>query len=429
MGYNRGYESGLRNLVSCIYCNSVTRQVKAGMHGNSQRYKCMICNRRYIPSSTRIPLPQSTLDVDQKDIDRNQLSPIAISVLPSNGKKKASIKDVAALAGVSVPTVSNFINNKGRMSDLTRARIREAMETLHFAPSALMRAIHQRRTHILGVMMFDLNSLNVNTGTAIAPQLLTGVSAAASAAAHNILLYTGVPYQPLLPVGNEFLDGHIDGLIWVSREIKEVPLQRVISAGLPTVGVLTRDIGAGAGYVDADNLAATRQLVQHLAQLGHKRIAYAGQVHSHNLLDRRNGYRAGLAEAGIPFDPELEESSSLLRNNIDGYAASLDRWLALDNPPTAIMAQTDRIAAQFLRFLQERGIRVPEDISITGFDDAPDARWLAGGLTTIHQPLAEMGRQAVESLIKLIEGAPAEECQHVMPLELIVRASTGPVLL
>jgi LacI family transcriptional regulator len=311
------------------------------------------------------------------------------------------------------------------MGDAARSRIQAAMADLHFTPSALTRAIRRRRTKILGIMMFDLSSLDQNVGTAVAPQMLAGVNTEAFEAAHNILLYTGLQYRPQYQAGAEFLDGHIDGLIWVAREMKEPILERVAAAGLPTVALLTRHVPAGIGFIDAENVAGSRAMVRHLAGRGHRRIAYAGSVHSSNVIDRLEGYRQGLRDSGLPYDPALESADNALRSSADAYARALDRWLALPEPPTAIMLQNDRAAAMLLPAIQARGLRVPEDIAVAGFDDAPDAQWLGGGLTTQRQPFAQMGRLAVKNLIALIEDAPAEACRLIIPTELVIRASTG----
>lgn len=409
-------------MTICPHCKSITQQVKAGKHGGSQRYKCMICRRRYTPQRRTHAETASVLR--QKSVPAaGQPRPDAVEAGLAFGKRKPTISEVAARAGVSVATVSNFINDKGRMSETTRLRIRQAMTDLHFTPSALMRAIHRRRTRILGVMMFDLSTLDQNTGTAIAPQLLAGINAAAFEATHNILLYTGLPYQSLNPLGNDFLDGHIDGLIWVSRERNEPTLERVAAAGLPTVALLTRQVPPGIGYVQADNIAGTRALVGHLAAQGHRRIAYLGTTHSGSVADRREGYRLGLGDVGLPYLSELITPPSDNRLTEATITDMVAAWLALPLPPTAIMVQYDRFVAPVLSALRAQGRRVPEDVAVTGFDDAPEAQWLGGGLTTVRQPFARMGRLAVQSLIGMIEGTSVDDCRHIVPTELVVRTT------
>jgi len=444
-------EDPLASLIVCPHCRSAAGQVKAGKHGSSQRYKCTTCRRRYTPGQDARSYPEETRRQARalaaqgqpaRQIAR-QLGLSAQTVLnwladagaPESAagadsagmaaKRKATINDVAARAGVSVATVSNYLNHKGRMAEATRTRIQAAVKELYFTPSALMRGLHRRRTHILGVMMFDLSALNHNVGTAIAPQLMAGINAAAGEAAHNILLYTGVSYRPDHSAGAEFLDGHIDGLIWVSREIEEPVLERVAAAGLPTVALLTRQVPPGVGYVQADNIAGAVSLVEHLAGRGHRRIAYVGAARSWSLQERRDGYRQGLQSAGLPFMPEYEIVEPALWHSEEAHVAAVDRLLALPEPPTAIMVQYDRYAATVLRALEARGVRIPEDIAVTGFDDTPDAHWLGGGLTTVRQPFSPMGELAVQSLIRLIEGAPAEACRHLVPVELIHRATSG----
>ncbi len=364
------------------------------------------------------PVPTSVGDNDAAARTRNGSS-------PSLPKRKPTISDVAERAGVSVASISNYLNGKGRLKDSTREQIQSAIADLHFAPSALMRGILNRRTHILGVMIFDLNTLGVNVGTAVAPQLLAGMSAAAYESGHHILLYTGFKYEDEASAASEFLNGTIDGMVWVAREAPEPMLDSLAAAGLPTIAVLDRRAPDGIGYVDGDDIAGMELLVRHLVDRGHKRIAYVGSRHSSNFQDRAEGYRLGLEVAGLPYDSHLEATGNQFRRSREEYVAAVERWLSMPEPPTAIMVQNDRWANQVIEILHDCGRRVPEDIAVTGFDDAPDAAWIGGGLTTVRQKFDDMGRQAVVSVIELIEGAPLDQCRQIMPVELVVRATTG----
>jgi LacI family transcriptional regulator len=448
--------------MACPFCGSSERQVKAGTHKGKQRYKCQACDYRYTPDKSvrgvgeevrerarllagegrRVSAIARELNVSSQSVlnwlkqtgappavpagqvpEREDAPPrqdTAVAV-----KRKPTIADVADLSGVSVASVSNYLNGKGNLRDRTRDRIRAAIDELHFAPSALMRGILNRRTHILGVMMFDLNSLGSDVGTAVAPQLLAGMSAAAYEAGHHILLYTGLRYENGALEGSEFLNGTIDGMIWVAREVPEPALGRLAAAGLPTVAVLDRRAPDAIGFVDGDDIQGMCLLVRHLAELGHTRIAYVGSLHSSNFQDRAEGYRKGLQRTGLPYDQALDATGDQFRRSRDEYAAVIDRWLALSSPPTAIMVQNDRWAAHVIEMLKERGLRVPEDMAVTGFDDAPDARWIGGGLTTVRQPFGAMGSRAVTSVIDLIHGAPVADCRVTMPVELVIRSSTA----
>ena len=344
-------------------------------------------------------------------------------------KERATIEDVARYAGVSATTISNFINAKGRMSAATQGRIQRAMEELHFTPSALTRAIRQRRTRILGLLVFGLGNLDEEVGKSITPPLVAGIYEAAEQAEQDILVFTGWPNRPERHSGLDFLNGHIDGLLWVAPPLQTSALERLAAAGLPVVALLARHVPEAVGYVNADNLAAIGDVVAHLRADGRKRIAYLGPVApggslNSNLLDRLEGYRRGLYVAGLPHDPALEVVSEAHGWRERGCAEALEGWLQLPVPPDAIVTSSDSLAARLCEAIRSRGLRVPEDIAVTGFNDIPDARHLGGGITTIRQPFREIGKLAANRLVALIEGASVEACRLTVPAHLVVRAST-----
>ena len=450
-------------MIVCPHCHQADRQVKAGLSAGIQRYKCSFCQRRYTVDSRsrgysetlrqqatalyeqgkKIREISRQLKVNHQSVAnwvRRPANPIAPSLvapplqktaiapvnLPTPGKKRLTISDVAGRAGVSTSTVSNYLNNKGRMSEATRARVRVAMDELHFTPSALTRAIRRRRTNIIGLLIFGVANMDKNVEGSVGPPLLAGIYAAASAAGQDILLYTGWPDLPERHSGLDFLNGQIDGMIWVAPQLHTPALERIAVAGLPVVALLTRHVPEGTGYVNADNSAGMQALVAHLAEQGRRRIAFLGPVYSSNYLDRLAGYRQGLAAVGLPYDPEIEGAFETDWLRRERYDRALDAWMALPEPPDAIIAQDDGWAKMIGKAIQKRGLRVPEDMALTGFDDTPNAQHICGGLTTIRQPFKEMGQKAVERLLALIEGAPAEGGRVIVPTQLIVRASTLP---
>jgi len=464
----------------CPHCGSDTRQVKAGLANDLQRYKCMSCQRRYTldhqdrgyPAQIRqeamrlfdqgLKLRQiaKQLNVNHQSVanwmrERQAVAPVSDSLpfkegpgvgsepdppLPSNvrspasstspavdvaqTKRRPTISDVARMAGVSTATVSSFINDKGRMGPPTRKRIQAAMEALHYTPNALVRAIRQQRTRIFGVLLFGLASLDEHVGDSLTPPLLAGISHAADKAEHDMLLYSGWPDHPERHSGLSFLNGHIDGLVWVAPEMREPAMERVAAAGLPVVAMLSRHVPDGVGYINADNFGAMRQLVDHLTDFGHTRIAYFGPAHSSNFKDRIDGYRAAIHDIGLGNSPTLE---AVLEYPLkpSSPAAEIDRWLAMPNRPTAIICADDGLAAAAFDTLQARGLRAPEDMALTGFNDIFDAGRIAGGLTTIRQPFREMGQLAAERLLAMIDGASVDTCRITLPTELIIRTSTG----
>jgi LacI family transcriptional regulator len=338
-------------------------------------------------------------------------------------KRRPTISDVAKKANVSTATVSSYINHKGRMGQATRKRIQAAMEELHYTPNALVRAIRQQRTHIFGVLLFGLSTLDEHVGDSLTPPLLAGISHAADEAENDMLLYSGWPDHPQRRSGLSFLNGHIDGLLWVAPEMHEPAMERVAAADLPVVALLSRHVPDEVGYVNADNFGAMQQVVDHLSSLGHERIAYIGPAHSSNFKDRIEGYRNAMRDAGLNADKNLEAIIPHPRRS-ETTAGTLDRLLALTPAPTAIIAADDGLAGDVFSELQARGIRVPEDIALTGFNDIFDGRHIAGGLTTIRQPFRDMGQIATERLLAMIGGAPVDQCRVTLPTTLIVRRST-----
>jgi DNA-binding LacI/PurR family transcriptional regulator len=343
-------------------------------------------------------------------------------------KRRATVVDVAELADVSVSTVSNYLNDKGRMSDHTRERIRAAMIELHYTPSSLTRALRQRRTQILGVVTFGLYDMDM--GRNPAPSILVGIHSGAGSLDYNMLVYTARPhFGPSNASPLRFLDGHIDGLIWVGPFDKEPVLRTVAEAGLPTMVLLGRSVSDGVGFIAVDNVGGIVQVVEHLAGLGHERIGFISSVFGSDFLDRLEGYKKGLKAVGLPLDPAIVAANDAISRNwietdTKDYEKTLDRWLALPKPPTAIILTSDSWAEWTANELRRRGLRVPDDVAVTGFNDIPMASIMAGGLTTVRQDCRYIGELGVERLVALINGEPVENCRIVVPASLVVRAST-----
>ena len=459
----------METMIACPHCQRADRQVRAGMNGDSQRYKCGHCGRRYTPAPRPRGYPDDLrlqarrlraegltakeiglrLGVPTRSVanwvrrpgegraeSRAEGQP-ALNERPAPdtapreaapgperpGRRRPTIHDVAERAGVSTSTVSNFLNQQGRMSEATGGRVREAIEALSFTPNFFVRAIRQRRTGILGVLTFGLGDLE--TDSSLSAPLLQGVNDAADVAEHEILLYTGWPGRAHRYSGLNFLNGHVDGLLWVAPWTHEPILERLAAAGLPVVALLTREVPPGVGWVNADNLEAMRLLVAHLTALGHRRIGYLGPAHTSNYRDRRDGFRQAMADAGLAGEA-LENPEAETVWDWPVYEAILERWLALPERPTALIASDDGYADYAAQVLHRHGLRVPQDISVTGFNDAGFAKRVCGGLTTIRQPFRRIAQLGGARLIALIGGASAADCRLTVPVELVVRASTGP---
>lgn len=397
----RGYPQALRK-----------EAVRLASEGLAQREiaRRIGINHQTIGTWLRVPQPQ-----------KNQESVVA--------RRRSTITDVANEAGVSTSTVSNYLNGRGQMGEETRARIEAAIESLQFTPSALVRAVRQRRTGILGVVLFGITSLDDNVGRSITPPLLTGINLAAEAAQYNVLLYPGWPYrQPAQQQGLPFLDGHIDGLLWIAPNMEEPMMERVAQAGLPVLTLLTRHVPPKVGYVNADNVAGIVTAVTHLEERGHQRIAFIGPADGSNYQDRHDGYRQALRMLGLPYAPALEVTLNEDFWDDEHYKQITDRtvdeWFGLPSPPTAVIAANDVLAEWIIERVQTKGKRVPEDVAVIGFDDIPDALRIGGGLTTVHQPFRRIGEVAVERLVAMIGGASIQDCCVSLPTTLVVRGTT-----
>lgn len=447
--------------ISCPHCQTSEQQTRAGLNrSGTPRFRCGKCQRYHTPHPRGRGYPealrQEALEAHAAGVPLRRIarllgvnhqsvvnwvrqqaphSPHPTDTLPLPereelpvAKTRATIEDVARQAGVAASTVSNYLNNKGRMSAATRERLREAIDALHFSPNALVRAIRARHTRILGVLIFDLERMDTRGDHALTIPLLAGIYAAANTAGYDVLLYTGWPKRPERHSGMDFLNGHVDGLLWAVPEIDAPALARVSVAGLPVVALLSRHVPANVGYVNGENISAVEALVCHLAERGHRRIAFAGPARrSSNYEDRRAGYRTGLERLGLPYDPLLEPALPDDRQVLASCQALLTTWRALPQPPTAVVAVTDEWAEALGSAAQSLGLRVPEDLAITGFDNVPAAPTICGGLTTVHQPFRALGEQAVTLLVGLIEGAPVEASRVQLPLTLLPRRSSGAV--
>ena len=449
---------------TCPRCGSDTQQIKAGLNNGRQQFRCSTCQRRYVAERVDRGYPPelkqqavalreqgrtlkqigNVLGVTVRTLQNwfqnthhgqasaNTPSPPLTDSLDLSAqtppKRRVTIQDVAEMAGVAVSTVSNYLNGKGRMGPATRTRIKETVEALRFTPSGLTRAIRQGRTGILGVQTYGLWDLDEGVGYSIIPPILTGINRTADQAGREILLYTS-KLQSDSRGGRRFLDGHIDGVIWVAPELEQPVLDYTAEAGLPVVAILTRHVPANVGYVNADNAGGMRTAVEHLISIGRRRIGYYGPLYTSNYIDRYEGFQNAMADAGLTFDTAPMKLGLMPGDQWDPskFEQGVHSLVRMANKLDGMILASDGSAAVAIDSLRKLGIRVPEDIAVVGFDDVPEAANAAGGITSIRQPFRQIGQLAVERLLALIDGAPVSECRITLPTELVVRASTiGP---
>ncbi|WUX89070.1 LacI family DNA-binding transcriptional regulator [Streptomyces sp. NBC_01423] len=328
----------------------------------------------------------------------------------------ASMADVARLAGVSAQTVSRVSNGYAGVNEETRRAVLDAMKELDYRPNSAARALKRGEFRTIGVITFSLATTgNVRTLEAIA-------TAAAREGYAVTLLPVALPTQDEVRGAFSRLEElAVDAVI----VIMEVHLLDAVTITLPPhVQVVVVDSDAGDHYtvVDTDQAGGTRAAVRHLLDLGHETVWHLGGPEDSFAAQRRaDAWRAALAEAGRPVPPLVRGDWSAE----SGYRAGLE--LAEAPGCGAVFAANDQMALGLLRALHERGLRVPEDVSVIGFDDIPEASSFLPPLTTVHQDFAEVGRLCVDAVLSKVRQEEPERGTTLVPTRLVPRASTaGP---
>ena len=337
---------------------------------------------------------------------------------------RPSIRDVATAAGVSPSTVSVVLNNidGARVAESTRRRVVEAAERLGYQPNPLARGLRTRRTQTIGFVS------DVIATTPYAGQLIQGAQDAAWRAGMLLLLVnTGGDVKLERHAIRTLLHRHVDGIVYASmyHRVLEVPQLR---RGLPLVVLDAKPAGGSVPHVVPDEVAGGAAAVTELLEQGHRRIGFVADWYDIPAVDGRlQGYRESLARYGVRFDPAL-----VLREEpgAPGGHRGVARLLELPEPPTGVFCFTDSMAMGAYRAVADRGLRIPDDVSVVGFDDHPlIASSLAPGLTTVALPHYDMGVWAVQTLLALAEAAtPSTDrpLQKLMPCPLVRRDSVGP---
>lgn len=329
-------------------------------------------------------------------------------------KNTVRIQDVAAQAGVSVSTVSRVINNKGDVSQETVARVRAVISQMDYTSSLAARSLRSRKSNVIGLIIPDLEE-------SYCILIMKGVNRAISELEYDLIVYTSGNYHNHYMADRErsyvsLLDNSItDGVIVVA------PAASHFSTAAPLVAVDPHIECPDYPSVSANNREGAHLAVSYLLDLGHERIGFiGGRRDLESAIQRQQGYEDCLMQADLDIDPDL-----IIQGNFT-YTAGLQggrRLLSLPNPPTAIFAANDKTALGVYAAAEEIGLNIPDDLSVVGFDDIPEAAQIRPGLTTIDQSIEKMGYTAMQILIKLIEGAVVENKLHKMPTQIILRES------
>jgi LacI family transcriptional regulator, galactose operon repressor len=332
-------------------------------------------------------------------------------------KGRATIRDIAKLAGVSVATVSRVLNDRPDVAPETRDAVLRHVRAYNFTTNRSARALSVGRTGFIG---FTMPFIRADYFAAI---LAGALEASYEQGVRLVLCATLQEHDREVSLLERLMDGATDGAIILLPEESNEELAALQASGYPFVVADPRiTLEEGFPAVSAAHRAGAKAATDHLLALGHRRIAHISGPRGWAASEERiEGYQAALATAGVLSSPELLVEGDF--ESPSGHAAA-ERLLALPEPPTAIFASNDNMAVGVLRAARERGLSVPEDLSLVGFDDAELARIVTPPLTTVRQPLAELGRTAVSLLMRMIERQSLEALRLELGTRLVVRSST-----
>jgi LacI family transcriptional regulator len=327
-------------------------------------------------------------------------------------KQSVTIQDVAKTAGVSVSTVSRVLNGKVDVASDTQDRILSVIEDLGYTTNLAARSMRSSKKNLVGLIMPDI-------AYPFAFEVMKGVNRAIAESEFDLLVYTTGDVKKSGRASHEqkyvsLLNNSLtDGVIIVAPVADNFPTEDPIVSIDPVMSE------PNYPAIHATNYQGALDAMEYLLSLGHRRIGYiSGRPELESANRRYRGYRDALERGGIPFDEALVGCGDY---TTETAVKSTQALLSLDNPPTAIFASNDQAAMGVYQVAEERGLRIPEDLSVVGFDNIPESKYM--GLTTVDQFITEMGYVATQMLIQLINRQPLEEPVYKMPTQLVTRNS------
>ncbi|HEY7223696.1 MAG TPA: LacI family DNA-binding transcriptional regulator [Micromonosporaceae bacterium] len=322
---------------------------------------------------------------------------------------------MAHRAGVSVATVSKVINNRYGVAQETYSRVQAVIDELGYETSLVAQSLRSHQTNVIGILVTDLEPFT--------SELLKGAATGMHDTGYELVVYSASGLgQDVRGWERRYLSrisGTLtDGVILVAPSVVDAPHSGPLVAVDPHLGA------SNLPTVDADNLKGARLATEYLIGMGHQRIGFlAGRSDLESARLREQGYRDALADAGIAFDPALVQVGEF---QPVASARAAKRLLDQDPRPTAIFAANDLSAIETVKVAQSRGLSVPEDLAVIGFDNIPESALCSPPLTTVDQSIQRMGLEAVRMLIRLIKGEQTEPARVTLPTELVIRQSSSP---
>ncbi len=335
--------------------------------------------------------------------------------------RRVTLHDVAREAGVSVNTVSRALNGKPDVSPETRARVLEVAKRLGYRPNRLARGLRSNKTFTLGVIVTDI-------ANPFFAELVKGVEEAARQNGYSILLEdTGEDSEKEATAIQTMLAERVDGLLITPVQSDSNTLEDVLKSKIPTVLMGRYFSDLKLPYVVTNDVRGAALATKHLIDLGHRNIAHVGgPLHISSAQDRLSGYRQALQAHGIPIRKEYVLMGAVTLE--DGYEVGKE-LLKLKPLPTAVFAYSDFVAIGLMQSLLDEGLRIPDDVSLVGYDNITFSAYTRVPLTTVEIPKRDLGREAVQMLVQLLKGGSAlKSREKKLPVKLVLRQSVREVV-
>ena len=328
-----------------------------------------------------------------------------------------TLEDIAKLSGFSRSTVSRAINGDPNVSEATRKQVMGIVDQLNFQPNLAARGLAAGHTKVLGLVIpMGVNAIFTDP---FFPLLIQSVSSECNIHDYSVMLWLAEPEYERRMISRMMYNGLVDGVIVSSMMMDDPIVEALIKGKLPFILIGRHPTNSDISYVDVDNWTGAKTAVNHLAELGRTRIGtITGPQNMIVGRDRYQGYLDALKEHGLKTNINLITEGNF---TVTSGAEAMKKMLK--HQPDAVFAASDAMAGGAIRALQEEGYKVPDDVAIIGFDDIPSACMTVPPLTTIKQPIRQVGSVAAKTLIKMIEQPQKESYHIILPTKLVVRSS------
>jgi DNA-binding LacI/PurR family transcriptional regulator len=339
----------------------------------------------------------------------------------TTGGEAKTLEAVASAAGVSRATVSRVVNGSTSVNPDTRKVVEKAIRRLGYVPNRAARSLVTRRTDSVGLVIPEPTTRLF--GDPFFPRLIRGINAVLGEAGQLLVLLTPQSAHDEEQLGQYLASGHLDGAMLVSLHGADPLPAFLADRGIPVVVGGRPARGSPVHVVDVDNVQGALQAVRHLIALGRRRIVtVTGPLDMAPAQDRLAGYRAALDEAGIAHDPDLE-----LAGDFDQTTArdAVERLITGGDKFDAVFAASDAMALGAMSALRRAGLRVPQDVAVVGYDDSALALSSEPPLSSVRQPIEEMGREMARAMLAQLGATPQVARRVVLATELVVRGSSG----